>query len=84
MCDVLPPCLTARGYAQGGHAGRWLWRSRDAMIRDAVEAMKQRLGSKCISKRWGLFLRLRLYRVGGAQPLLATDEERVAANVNWE
>jgi hypothetical protein len=84
MRDVLPPCLTARGFAQGGRAGRWLWNSRDATIRDAVEAMKERVGSQCISKRWGLFLRLRLYRVGGAQPLLATDEERTAANVDWK
>lgn len=84
MRDVLPPCLKARGFAQGGRARRWLWNSRDATIRDTVEVTKEQVGSECISKRWGLILGLRLYRVGGAQPLLATDEERFAANLDWE
>ena len=84
MRDVLLPCLTARGFAQGGPLQRVVWRCHGATIHDAVHAVEGRFGRECFSKRWGLFLRLRLYRVGGAQPLLATDEERVAANLDWE
>lgn len=84
MRDVLLQCLTARGFAQGGPLQRVLWRCHGATIHDAVHAVEGRFGRECFSKRWGLFLRLRLYRVGGAQPLLATDEERVAANLDWE
>lgn len=83
MRDVLLPCLTARGFAKGGSLQRVLWGRHGATIHDAVQAAEERFGGECISKRWGLFLRLRLYRVGGAQPLLATDEERVAANLDW-
>jgi hypothetical protein len=84
MRDVLLLCLTARGFAQGGSLQHLSWRHHGAAIHDAIQAVEERFGRECISKRWALFLRLRLYRVGGAQPLLATDEERVVANLDWK
>jgi hypothetical protein len=80
MRDVLLASLTARSYAIGGCPVRWLWKRCDATVLDAVEAMKQAIGGERIAKRWGVFFRLRLCRVGDAHPLLATDEERAAAN----
>lgn len=84
MGDVLLACLTARSYAMGGCPSCWLWKRRDATVLDAVDAMTQAVGIERIAKRWGVFFRLRLHRVGDAQPLIATDAERAEANEDWE
>ena len=84
MRDVLLASLAARRYAMGGLPARWLWKRRDATVLDAVEAMRREVGSERFSKRWGMFFRLSLCRVGDAQPLLAMDEERADANKDWE
>jgi hypothetical protein len=83
MRDVLLASLTTRGDAQGGRVRGRSWRGRDSTVRDVVEAVSREVGSEGISERWGVFFRLRLCKVGDAQVLLATDEERVAANLGW-
>lgn len=84
MRDVLLASLTTRGNAQGGPVRGRSWRRRDATVRDVVEAVSREVGSEGISERWGMFFRLRLCKVGDAQLLLATDEERAAANADWK
>ena len=83
MRDVLLASLTTRGDAQGGRVVGRSWRGRDSTVRDVVEAVSREVGSEGISERWGVFFRLRLWKVGDAQVLLATDEERAAANLGW-
>jgi hypothetical protein len=84
MRDVLLPCLTARGDAWGRSPESQSWKRRGATIHDAIEALKEEVGGEGISMRWGLLLRLRLFRVGNAQPVIATDAERADANEDWE
>ena len=83
MRDVLLASLTTRGDAQGGRVRDRSWSGRDSTVRDVVEAVSREVGSEGISERWGVFFRLRLCKVGDAQVLLATDEERDAANLGW-
>jgi len=84
MGDVLQACLTNRGSARSSFSGIWVWRNDDATIGEAVEVIKERLGSEFISKSPRMSLRLRLIGVGSAAPLLATHEKRAAANVDWK
>jgi hypothetical protein len=84
MRDVLLPCLTARGDAWGRSPESQSWKRRGATIRDAIEALKDEVGGEGISTRWGLLMRLRLFRVGNAQPVIATDGDRAAVNKYWE
>ena len=84
MRDVLLPCLTARGDAWRRSPESQSWKRRGATIRDAIEALKDEVGGEGISTRWGLLMRLRLFRVGNAQPVIATDGDRAAVSKYWE
>jgi len=81
MRDVLLRCLIARGCAQGDVSNRCTWTSRGTTILGAAEVMKWM--HRTTADKWGMFFRLRLHRVGSAQPLIAMDQERPAANAGW-
>lgn len=85
MRDVLQACLTTRGHARGLFVDpQREWKRKDATVLDAVKVVLEKADKKRISKRPRVALNIRLIGVGSAKPLLATDEERVAANKDWE
>jgi hypothetical protein len=84
MNNILQACLTARGQARTWFLDLLPWKDNDATIREAADVVKPKLGGgEPIAKSPRMSLRLRLIRVGSAAALLATDEERLAANVDW-
>jgi hypothetical protein len=84
MSDILQACLTARGQARTWFLDLLPWKDNDVTIREAADVVKPKLGGgEPIAKSPRMSLRLRLIRVGSAAALLATDEERLAANVDW-
>lgn len=84
MGDVLRVCLTARGHASGLYARPRDWEREKATIREAVQAVRDKVGIDRISTRPHVCLWMRLFKVGFARPLIANDEDRAAANVDWE
>lgn len=83
MRDILLAGLTAHGDVRGWFAMPLAWRRCGGTILDAVEAAKKDFGNEYVSERPRIYLKLLLIRVGSAQPLLATDEERADANLAW-
>jgi len=79
--DVLRACLTTRGRASSSFAPE---RSRAATICEAMDVIKEQLGSESIPKSPYMVVRMNLLGVGPGTPLVVTDEDRAAANVDWK
>jgi hypothetical protein len=84
MGDVFREAFKLRGSARCGFSDSTRWTHEDATMYDVFDAVKKKLGVESVPKIAYMQLQVNLLRVGCTPLLIPTEEERVAANVNWK